>query len=347
MDPSTIAVIAGRAADGPGAPISVPPMFTSTYVADGPTTYGRDDNPTWAAFETAVGALEGGTAVSFSSGMAAIAAVFGLVGVGGAVVVPSTGYNGTRKLLALEELAGRINGRLVDVTDSDAVIAASSGAQLVFVESPTNPLMEVCDLAAVCGGVRGPLVCVDNTFATPLLQRPLDLGADLVVHSATKLLSGHSDVVIGVVVARDEHLVEQLRTHRTLHGSIPGPMEAFLALRGLRTLAVRVERAQTTAANLAGRLAAHRCVEVVRYPGSGTMLSFDVAGGAAAADAVCGAVRVAINATSLGGVETLLERRNKYVGEEATPPGLIRLSAGLEHPDDLWADLDQALGQIT
>lgn len=340
-------MVAGRAAAGPGDPIAVPPFLTSTFVAGGAIGYGRESNPTWEAFEAAVGALEGGTAVAFGSGMAAIAAVVGLAGGGGVVVAPHNGYTGTRKLLAAEAMAGRLTDRLVDVTDTAGVLKAAAGAAVVIIESPTNPMMDLCDLDAVVAGLASmsspPLLCVDNTFATPLLQRPLELGADLVVHSATKMLAGHSDLVMGVVVARQESLVSQVRSHRTLHGAVPGPMEAFLALRGLRTLPVRLERAQATARVLAGHLASHPSVECVRYPGFGAMVSFDVVGGAAAADLVCSSVRLAVHATSLGGVETLLERRNKYEGEETTPPGLIRLSVGLEHPDDLWADLAQAL----
>jgi cystathionine gamma-synthase len=293
--------------------------------------------------------------------MAAIAAVIETLPAGARVVAAGDAYAGTRRLLT--DLAGR--GRLdvvpVDVTDTAGTLAACAGAQLLWLESPTNPLMAIADLGTLVPGAhdRGVAVAVDNTFATPLLQRPLDFGADVVVHSVTKFLSGHSDVVMGAVVVRADSWWDAIRTRRSLHGGIPGPFEAFLALRGLRTLAVRLERAQATAGVLAERLQEHPAVVRVRYPGLashpgkvlaarqmsgfGSMLSFEVAGGAAAADAVCAAVRIATHGTSLGGVETLLERRARWVGEETTPPSLIRLSVGLEHVDDLWADLAQAL----
>lgn len=342
LDPSTIVVTAGRGTGDPGEPVNVPVELSSTYRAGGDVIYGRESNPVWVAFEEAVGALEGGVGVSFASGMAAVAAVASLVPPGGVVVAPEVAYKGARTLFQSLAATRRIGElRLVDITDTSAVLAACAGADLLWAESPTNPLLGVADLAALAGAA--PLVAVDNTFASPLLQQPLAAGADIAVHSATKVLSGHSDVVLGVAVARDPEVATTLRAYRTLHGSIPGPMEAFLALRGLRTLAVRLERASATAAELARRLAGHPAIEDVRYPGFGSMVAPTVRGGAAAADAVCAALRLAVPATSLGGVETLIERRGKYAGEEASPPGLLRVSVGLEHVDDLWADLDQAL----
>ena len=345
MDRSTIAVTAGRGAAGagaPGAPVNVPVELSSTYRAGGDVIYGRDSNPQWVAFESAVGALEGGArGVAFASGMAAVSAVASLVPPGGVVVAPEVAYKGARNLFASLAARRAIELRLVDITDTAAVLAACDGASLLWAESPTNPQLGVADLEAFRGAA--PLVAVDNTFATPLLQQPLSAGADVVVHSATKLLSGHSDVVLGVVVAASPDVAARLHAHRTLHGSVPGPMETFLALRGLRTLPVRLERSSATAAVLAGRLRDHPAVEEVRYPGFGQMLAPIVRGGAAAADAVCAAVRVAVHATSLGGVETMLERRGRYAGEESTPPGLLRVSVGLEHVEDLWDDLSQAL----
>ena len=342
MDPSTIAVTAGRGDGGPGTPVNVPIELSSTYHAGGDVIYGRESNPQWVAFESAVCTLEGGAAgVAFSSGMAAVAAVASLVPPGGVVVAPEVAYKGARNLFASLASARAIELRLVDVTDTAAVLAACDGASLLWAESPTNPALGVADLAAFRDAA--PLVAVDNTFATPLLQQPLAMGADVVVHSATKLLAGHSDVVLGVVVTSSSDVGDRVRAHRTLHGSIPGPMETFLALRGLRTLPVRLERSSATAAVLADRLRSHPGVESVRHPGFGQMLAVVVRGGAEAADRVCASVRLAVHATSLGGVETLLERRGRYAGEEATPPGLLRVSVGLEHVEDLWADFDQAL----
>lgn len=364
LDPSTLAVVLGRVRT-PGGPVGPPVELTSTYHADGPFVYGRDENRTWAAFEEALGGLEGGRALTFASGMAAVAAVVESLPVGAVVVAPADAYKGTRGLLGELAAAGRLQLRSVDVTDAAATIAAADGADLVWLESPTNPSLGICDLAAVAAGARdaGATVVVDNTFATPLLQRPLDLGADVVVHSATKFLAGHSDVVLGATVTRDGEWYDRLLRRRSAHGGIGGPFETWLALRGLRTLAVRLERAQTTAALLATRLAAHPAVERVRYPGLpdhpghdvarrqmrgfGAMLSFDVRGGAEPAEAVAQAVRLIVHATSLGGVETMVERRSRWRGEETTPPGLVRMSVGLEDVDDLWRDLDQALRAAT
>jgi cystathionine gamma-synthase len=247
----------------------------------------------------------------------------------------------------------------VDVCDTAAVLAAAADADLVWLESPTNPCLDVADLVAICGSCSCPVV-VDNTLATPLLQRPLALGADIVVHSVTKWLAGHSDVVMGAAVVSSDPLLESLRTRRSLGGAVPGPTEAWLALRGVRTLPARLARAEATAGELAVRLSDHPAVSRVRYPGlpsdpgyalaskqmdgPGAMVSFEMRGGAAAADAVCVGVRLLVPATSLGGVETLIERRGKYANEEATPPALLRMSVGQEDVEDLWEDLSQALG---
>jgi cystathionine gamma-synthase len=211
-------------------------------------------------------------------------------------------------------------------------------------ESPTNPLCRVVDIASVVGDAHalGVPVAVDNTLATPMLQQPLSMGADVVVHAATKQISGHSDVLMGVTVTADEGWLEQLRTRRSLHGAVPGPFEVFLALRGVRTLPLRVERSGATALELAARLRSHPAVREVHYPGFAAVVSFDV-GSQEAADKVCGAVRLMCPATSLGGVETLIERRARWSMEDHLPPGLIRLSVGLEHVDDLWQDLSAAL----
>jgi cystathionine gamma-synthase len=359
LSPATIAVTAGRPAEVPDGPLNPPVVFSSTYHAGGPVAYGRDGNTTWDAFEEALGALEGGLALAFASGMAAVAAVLETLPVGAPVVLPADGYTGTRALIE-EAASGRWVPRLVDIGDTEAVLAACDGAALLWVESPTNPKMDVADLPALSAGAheRGAIVAVDNTYSTPLVQRPLRLGADLVVHSVTKFLAGHSDVVLGAVVARQafEHA---LRQRRSLHGAIPGPMETFLALRGMRTLSVRLERAQSNALELARRLQEHQMVARVRYPGlpddpgheraraqmtgTGFMLAFDVHGGADAAEAVARSTRLIVHATSLGGVETTMERRRRWAREDLTPPELLRMSVGCEDVDDLWDDLVHAL----
>jgi cystathionine gamma-synthase len=199
--------------------------------------------------------------------------------------------------------------------------------------------------AVVAAAARaGARVIVDSTFATPLRQQPLTAGADLVLHSATKFIGGHSDLLLGVCITADPQVHERLLAARTFQGATPGALEAFLALRGLRTLAVRLDRAEANARTLVDRLRAHPQVDDVRYPGTGAMVSFIVAGGAAAADHLCDTVRVLVPATSLGGVETTIERRQKYAGDAHVPPGLLRMSVGIEDVDDLWSDLLQALG---
>jgi cystathionine gamma-synthase len=214
----------------------------------------------------------------------------------------------------------------------------------LWIESPSNPLLEVADLAAICAAPRraGTRVVVDNTFATPLLQRPLQLGADIVVHSATKLIGGHSDLLLGAAVTADPGELALLREARSRNGATPGMLECFLALRGARTLALRLRHAQSSAEQLAVRLDRHAAVTRVRYPGFGTIVSFEL-NDAAVADRACRATRIIRHATSLGGVETSMERRSAHPGQEHIPPGLIRLSAGCESLEDLWSDLDAAL----
>jgi cystathionine gamma-synthase len=369
----------GRPPVLPGGPLNPPVVSSSTFHQGGNLVYGRDGNPTWDAFETALGGLEGGEAVVYSSGLAAIAAVVESLPTPGRVVAAADAYNGTRRLLADVAARGRLSVRTVDVADTAATLEACAsvaaaprrssggtgelgGGGLLWLESPTNPLLAVADLPALIGGAHalGLDVAVDNTFATPLLQRPLDWGADVVVHSATKALSGHSDVILGAAVARRGDVVRALRTRRSLHGGAPSPFDVWLALRGMRTLALRVERSMANASELARRLQAHPSVVAVRYPGlpedpgygrartqmggPGFVVSFEVVGAASGADAVASAVRLATAATSLGGVETLIERRGRLPGEEGLPPGLLRLSVGIEAVEDLWADLERALG---
>jgi cystathionine gamma-synthase len=381
LAPASLVVHAGRPPLHAGGPLNPPVVLSSTYHRDGVLTYGRDGNPTWEALEAAVAALEGGAALAFSSGMAAIAAVLECLPVPGRVVVGGDAYNGTRRFLSDVAGRGRLRFRTVEIADTDATLAACAEAVetparaadgqeslwpsgLLWLESPTNPLLAVADLPALIAGAHqlGMAVAVDNTFATPLLQRPLDFGADVVVHSATKLMSGHSDVVLGAAVTRRPDVLDALSRRRSLHGAIPGPWEAWLVLRGLRTLSVRLDRSQANAGELARRLRGHNRVCSVRYPGLpddsgheraasqmqgfGTMVAFEVAGGASVAEAVAGAVRLATAATSLGGVETLIERRGRWAGEERLPPGLLRLSVGIEDVEDLWADLAAALEAV-
>jgi cystathionine gamma-synthase len=350
--------------------MSTPIVLSATF------QHGPDDNhylrqgssDTIRAFEEAVGALEGGTALAFASGMAAIAAVAEGQPAGTVAVVPSAGYSGMTAIFAAQAALGRMTVRPVDVTDTAAVVAALDGASLLWLETVTNPLLGVVDLPAVIAAAHsaGAVVGVDATFSTPLIVRPLDVGADVVMHSATKYLSGHSDLLMGVLVTRPSSpLTASLRARRDMTGGVPGALEAYLALRGLRTLALRMDRAQASALELATRLSAHPAVTRVRYPGLvsdewharaarlhdgfGAMVSFEVRGSAADASSVCERVRLISHATSLGGVESLIERRAMHAIDAAngTPPTLLRLSVGIEHVEDLWDDLVQALPSTT
>ena len=350
LRPGTIAVTAGRPAHDPDSPLNAPITMASTYVAGGDTEYGRYGNPTWAAFEEALGALEGGRCLAFSTGLAAVSTLLDLVGQGKKVVAPRHAYNGSVMQLADLEARGRITAELVDITDTEAVVKACADAALVWVESPTNPALEVADLPAIiaAGHEAGAYVVVDNTFATPLLQQPLGLDADVVLHSATKFISGHSDVLLGAVVTRDDELYRVLKNRRDMVGATPGTLEAWLALRGLRTLHVRLERAQANAQELVRRMEGHPAIGEVRYAGFGAMVCVVLAEGATAADLLTRKTSLWVHATSLGGVESTFERRRRWKSEPATiPDGLVRMSVGIEDVDDLWDDLAAALDDLT
>ncbi|HEX3826297.1 MAG TPA: PLP-dependent aspartate aminotransferase family protein [Sporichthyaceae bacterium] len=365
LAPETIAVIAGRPERQPDAPLNHPLVMASTYVAGGELEYGRYGNPTWRAFETALGGLEGGHGLAYPSGLAGFGAVLDLLPPDAVVVAPRHAYLGSLGYLARQGQRHNLTTRLVDIADTEATMKATVGAHLVLLESPTNPALEIAELALLCAAGRdsGAMVLVDNTFATPFGQRPLDLGAHVVMHSATKYIAGHSDAMLGAVVCAELELWQRLEHNRGVAGVIPGPLECWLALRGLRTLHLRVERAAGNAAVLARRLADHSPALLVRYPGLpgdpgharaaagmrnfGSMISVEFAD-AATADTFCGATRLWVTATSLGGVESTLERRRRWPGEAATiPEGLVRMSVGIEDVEDLWNDLAQALAALS
>ncbi|HEX4832567.1 MAG TPA: PLP-dependent transferase, partial [Trebonia sp.] len=365
-----------------GAPLAPPLLATSTYVSQGEPDpargYGRMANPGWAAVEDALGAIEDARAVTFPSGQAASMALMLALADGGQgraperIVFPGDGYYNTLAMAARLRPHGA-EAVAVDLLDLAAVErAVRERPAVLWAETPTNPLLRVADLrrlAAIAAGAGAALV-VDNTVATGLLQKPLDLGAVASVYSLTKSISGHSDVLGGAVVTRDEGLAARVRDWRTAGGAIPGPFESWLVLRGLKTLPLRLERQCANAAAIARYLAGHRRVAAVHYPGmtpatadvaraqmpagSGPLLSFELAGAgggagtasapgtAAEADAVIAAARLIVPATSFGGVESTWERRARWAAETA-PPALIRLSAGIEPAGDLLADLDHSL----
>jgi len=374
MKLETLAIHAGRAPDPATGAVREPIHLSTTFERDADGSfprgyeYTRSGNPNRATLERAVAALEGGCeAVAFASGSAATLAVFTLAASGGRIVCSEDCYHGTAK--QLREILPRWGGSatFVDTTDLGAVQRAlEPGATLLWVETPSNPLLRVSDIGALAGLAhqRGALLGCDNTFASPVLQQPFALGADLVMHSTTKYLGGHSDVLGGVVVVREAAAeLAALRQFQGAGGGVPSPFDCWLLLRSLATLPLRVRQQSANALAVARFLEADRRVERVHYPGLerhpghalatrqmhdgfGGVVSFQVPGGAREALAVVGHARLFTRATSLGGVESLVEHRASVEGPlSKTPPNLVRLSIGLEAADDLLADLDQALGR--
>jgi cystathionine gamma-synthase len=347
--PETSAITAGRPEVAPDASLNPPLIFSSTYHAGGPVGYGRYGNESWTALESAISELEGGQTLSFSSGMAAISAVFSILPIGAPVVASNQGYSGTMGLLNQHHASGRLEVRFVNITNTEEVIGALKGAALLWLESPTNPCLDIADLPALIAAAKKQNigVGVDNTFATPLVQKPLSMGADIVMHSVTKFLAGHSDVVLGSLSTADPALLSRLEESRRYNGSIPGPFEAWLALRGIRTFPVRFKAAEANAKALVTRLQSHAKITKVRYPGFGAVISFEIDGNAEKAEKVCESSQLITHATSLGGVESLWERRRRWAGESpSVPEQLIRLSVGCEHVDDIWQDIEQALASL-
>lgn len=360
--PETIAITAGRPTIAPDSELNQSISLNSTFAAGGPIGYGRYGNETWTSLETAIGALEGGKTLSYSSGMAAVSAVFSTLPVGAKVVASNQGYSGVMTLLGKLSEAKRINATLVSIANTDEVIAALDGADLLWLESPTNPSLDVADLPTLIKSAKSRkiTVAVDNTFATALVQQPLSMGADIVMNSVTKYLAGHSDVILGSLSTNSPDLFKAIEDARKFNGSIPGPFEAWLALRGIRTFPLRFQRASDNAMEIAKRLSTHPLVTRVRYPGLpsdpqhlkakefmkgfGAIVSFEYSGSASATDRVCDSSKIITHATSLGGVESLWERRRRWPIESASvPESLIRISVGCEDVDDLWADIDAAL----
>jgi cystathionine gamma-synthase len=370
----TIAVHAGHAPDAVTGAVTPAIQLSTTFERApdarlrGDYLYTRNDNPNRRALEQCLTQLEGGAdAACFASGSAAAMALCQALDPGARIVAPDDAYYGTIKLM--RELFARwgLDLALVDMADLDAVRAAvSPRTRLLWVETPSNPLVRVTDIAALAdiGRRVGAHVVVDNTWATPVLQRPLELGAHVALHSATKYLGGHSDVLGGALVTgAADSLWERIRTVQVSGGAVPSPFDCWLTLRGVHTLPWRVRAQSESAARIARWLAAHPAVSAVHYPGlethhahalaarqmqlPGAMLSFEVAGGREAAAAAIGRLTLITRATSLGGTESLIEHRILVEPPDTkTPAGLLRLSVGLEHPDDLIADLQGALAGV-
>ena len=372
----TLAVHAGAEADPHTGAVVPPIQMSTTFKQDGVGglrsgyEYGRSGNPTRAALEQAIAALESANhGFAYASGLAATQNLLYLLEPGDRLLMSDDVYGGTWRLADKVWRRYGIETDVVDLRDLDAVAAEFAGEQpprMVWIETPSNPLMKVVDISAVArlAAVAGALTVVDSTFATPYLQQPLTLGADLVLHSATKYLGGHSDVIGGLVATRSDELAERLRFHQNAAGAVPSPFDCFLIMRGLRTLAVRMERASANAAQLASWLAERPEVECVHYPGlpdhpaaelvarqmrlPGAMLSVELRGGEDAARRVAGATRLFTLAESLGAVESLIEvpapmTHASVAGSPlAVPSSLVRLSVGIEAVEDLRADLEQA-----
>ncbi|QHK21603.1 cystathionine gamma-synthase [Pseudarthrobacter psychrotolerans] len=384
LSAETLVVAAGRPPRERDEPVNPPIVLSSTYfgtgaLGDGDRGYGRYSNPTWDPFEEALGQLEGSDlpGLLYASGLAAVSSALSLLPAGGVLVMPSHSYAGS--LVMATELAqkGFLELRTVDIADTDAVKAQlapqgpdAKAARMLWLESPTNPMLGIADIRELTAAAHhvGAIVVTDNTFSTPLVQQPLSLGSDVVLHSVTKYLAGHSDVVLGALVTSNPDIRAALLHHRIIHGGIAGPFEAWLALRGLRTLALRVERSQASAAVLADRLSTHPLIESIRFPGLptdpgheraktqmrgfGSIVCIQIApvtglSGADAADKLVRGLQLWLPATSLGGVESLIERRRRHTAEPlSVPDNLVRLSVGIENIEDLWADLKQALDSL-
>jgi len=359
-------LIAGARNRAPGEPLNVPPVFASNFYLTDERVYSRSEGTaTTDALEELLGVLDGGRALAFASGMAAAAVVFQRLAVGSTIAAPTDPYHGVAGIIAEGERHGRWTVRRLDQADTAAWVDAVTDCDLVWLESPENPLITVADLPTICSAPRPDttIVAVDGTFATPLNQQPLALGADVVMHSATKFIGGHSDLLAGVLTVATDDLYDEFHERRLLHGASIGAMEAFLTIRGARTMGLRLDRSQANATELAHRLEAHPEVARVRYPGLsshpthevaarfmsgfGAMLSFETTGTGDRATAVCERMELINHATSLGGVESTMERRAAIPGQERIPPTLIRFSVGCEDVEDLWADLDLALSSTT
>lgn len=375
MKIETTAVHAGRRIDPATGAVAVPIHLSSTFErsaeGDYPRgfSYSREDNPVRRALEQCVAALEGGAeALAFSSGLAVATAIIQGLEPGDHIIAPDDVYWGLRKVIGDVFAHAALETTYVDMTQPEAVRAAMRpGTRLIWLETPSNPLMRITDLSAIAAIAREPgrkavTVC-DGTFATPVLQRPLDCGIDMVAHSTTKYISGHSDVVGGVLIARfNNYLFERARKSQRYGGAVPSPFDCWLSLRGIETLPCRVRVHSENAMALARFLSRHADVESVHYPGLpdhpghaaaarqmcggfGGMLSFQVRGGREEAMRVAARCELFIRATSLGGTHSLIEHRASIEGPDTkTPQNLLRVSVGLEHIDDLVADLNQALG---
>jgi cystathionine gamma-synthase len=346
---NTRAISSGRPERVPDGAINTPISLNSTYVSGGDVGYARYGNDTCKSLEEAISSLEGGRTLAFSSGMSAISSIFSNIPIGSIVVASNQGYAGVNVTLKKLHDEKKIVARFVDISNTGEVLANLEDAYMLWIESPTNPRLDVADLARLINACKRSniYVGVDNTFATPINQRPLELGADISMNSVTKYLSGHSDVLMGSISTNNNEIYEKLEFSRKINGSIPGPFESYLALRGLRTFPLRFKKAEESAKILFKLISDHPIITKVYYPGFGAMISFEINDSPENVDLVCYSSKIITYATSLGSVESLWERRRKWALEShLVSESLIRLSVGCEDVEDLWEDIKNAFDSI-
>jgi cystathionine gamma-synthase len=343
----TNAIFGGRPKRYPDGPLNTPISLNSTYTAGGEWGYARYGNDSCKSLEDTISLLEGGKTLAFASGMSAINSLFSNIPVGAIVVASNQGYAGINATMEKMHNEGKIIARFVDITNTGEVLANLEGAYMLWLESPTNPRLEVADLNRLIRSCKktGVIVGVDNTFATPINQKPLDLGADMSMNSVTKYLAGHSDVLMGSISFNNDDLYNAVEFSRKINGTIPQPFEAWLALRGIRTFPLRFKKAESNAKKLFELISSHDKISKVYYPGFGAMISFEVDANPDEVESICNRSKLIANATSLGSVESIWERRRRWPLEsKLVSESLIRLSVGCEDVQDIWNDIIYSLG---
>lgn len=346
---NTRSIHSGRPDRSPDGPFNTPISLNSTYYAGGDIGYARYGNDNCRDLENAISSLEGGKTLAFSSGMSAVSSVLSTVPVGGIVVASNQGYAGVNATLKKLNDENKIIARFVDIANTEEVLGNLIGAYMLWIESPTNPMLDVAELKTLisCAKQLNIVVVVDNTFATPINQQPLKLGADISLHSVTKYLSGHSDVLIGSVSTNNDILFDKIEFERKINGTIAAPFESWLSLRGIRTFPLRFRKSEDNAKELFWLLSNHPKINKVYYPGFGGVISFEVNATADEVDEICYSSKLIGYATSLGSVESLWERRRRWPLESIlVPHNLIRLSVGCEDIDDIWNDIKYSIEKV-
>lgn len=345
----TKAIFNGRPKRNPDSGLNTPVSFNSTFIAGGPIGYARYGNDSCSSLEETISSFEGGKTLCFTSGMSAISSIFQNIPVGSIVVASNQGYAGVNATMQKLNDEGKIIARFVDISNTGEVLANLEDAYMLWIESPTNPRLEVADLNRLIRACKktGILVGVDNTFATPINQLPLQLGADMSMNSITKYLSGHSDVLMGSISFNNDDLYNKIEFTRKINGTIPSPFDCYLALRGIRTFPLRFKQAESNAKQLVNLIKNHPAVSKVYYPDFGAMISFEVNATPDVVDLICNSSNIIANSTSLGSVESLWERRRRWPLEShLVSESLIRLSVGCEDFQDIWNDIKRSLDGV-